>query len=270
MRESLREFIYREAGTDAQSRLSLVRYLAPSILIAGGYDFNELRQLIQYGPGWESSFGSEYVSDTWPEVPVVEPLPCITIRPFTPDGYTTTPYELVALLAGHLRDVLVGAEPAPDFNGIIRFGYIEPENADLWTKAAERWRLTQVATQDVDEAQKPDVQADEKDPPQTAICLPGLSTSDIAHCFAGLHWETEEQWKKPLGDKPKWLAVCITMRGQRGGIETHWDPVRLGAALARDKGIRVKTVRARFQTNHLLKPYLSAWSAYEEEYFSEE
>jgi hypothetical protein len=60
------------------------------------------------------------------------------------------------------------------------------------------------------------------------------------------------------------------MRGQRGVIETHWDPVRLGAALARDKGIKVKTVRARFQTNHLLKPYLSAWNEYEDEYFPEE
>lgn len=143
MRESLREFIYREAGPDAENRLSLIRHLSPSILVAGGYDFNELRQLIQYGPGWNDSFGSEYVSATWPEVPVVDPLPCITIRPFTPHGYTTAPYELVALLAWHLRDVLVGAEPAPDFDGIIKFGYIEPESADLWTQAAERWRALQ-------------------------------------------------------------------------------------------------------------------------------
>lgn len=156
MRESLREFIYREAGPDEASRVDLIRHLAPSILVTGGYDFNELRQLIQYGPGWESSFGSEYVSDTWPEVPVVEPLPCITIRRFNPDGYTTTPYELVTLLAWHLRDVLVGAEPAPDFDGIIRFGYIEPESADLWTQAAERWRLTQGATQPQREQAEPD------------------------------------------------------------------------------------------------------------------
>lgn len=142
MRESLREFICREAGPDAENRLSLVRYLAPSILVAGGYDFNELRQLIQYGPGWNDSFGSEYVSATWPETPVVAPLPCITIRPFTPHGYTTTPYELVMLLVCHLRDVLVGAEPAPDFDGIIRFGYIEPESIAQWKEAANRWRTS--------------------------------------------------------------------------------------------------------------------------------
>lgn len=142
MRESLREFIYREAGLDPANQLDMVRHLAPSILVAGGYDFNELRQLIQHGPGWESSFGSEYVSDTWPEVPVVDPLPCITIRPFNPHGYTTTPYELVALLSWHLRDVLVGAEAAPDFDGVIRFGYIEPESLDRWKEAAAQWRET--------------------------------------------------------------------------------------------------------------------------------
>ena len=142
MRESLREFIYREAGPDEARRRDLIRHLAPSILVAGGYDFNELRQLIQYGPGWNDSFGSEYVSATWPETPVVDPLPCITIRPFTPDGYTTTPYELVMLLAFHLRDVLVGAEPAPDFDGIIRFGYIEPESIASWMEAAQCWRTS--------------------------------------------------------------------------------------------------------------------------------
>lgn len=142
MRESLREFIYREAGPDEASRLDLIRHLAPSVLIAGGYDFNELRQLIQYGPGWESSSGSEYVSDAWPEVPVTDPLPCITIRPFNPDGYTTTPYELVALLAWHLRDLLVGAETSPDYDGIIRFGFIEPESMARWKEAAERWRAS--------------------------------------------------------------------------------------------------------------------------------
>ncbi len=137
MRESLREFIYREAGPDEAARLDLVRHLAPSVLVAGGFDFNELRQLEN------TDVGSEYVSATWPEVPVVDPLPCITIRPFNPHGYTTAPYELVALLARHLRDVLAGAEAAPDYDCILRFGYIEPENMDLWKKAAERWRASQ-------------------------------------------------------------------------------------------------------------------------------
>jgi hypothetical protein len=142
MRENLREFIRREAGPDPANQLDLIRHLAPSILVAGGYDFDELRQLIQHGPSWRSSSGSEYVSATWPEVPVTDPLPCITIRPFTTDSYTTTPYELVAQLAWHLRDVLVGAESAPDFDGVIRLGYIEPENMSQWKEASERWQAS--------------------------------------------------------------------------------------------------------------------------------
>jgi hypothetical protein len=136
MRESLREFIYREAGTDAQNRLSLLRYLAPSILVAGGYDFNELRQLEN------ADIGCEYVSDNWDEDPIVDPLPCITIRPFNPHGYNTAPYELVWLLAGHMRDVLVGAEPAPNFDGIIKFAYIKPESMGRWKDAAKHWRTS--------------------------------------------------------------------------------------------------------------------------------
>lgn len=264
-RESLREFIGKEAGPDPASQLDLIRNLAPSILIADGYDFNELREL--YAP---MGLCCEHVSSAWSGDYRDDSLRCIAVRPFKPGGYDSHPYEFVQRLAGHLRDLLVRAETTPDFGNIIRHAYIEPECMDRWKEAAERWRLTQGTTQEVDEAQKPDISAEEKDPPKTATSLPGLSTRDIAYCFAGLRWETEEQWKKPLGDQPKWLAVCITMRGQRGVIETHWDPVLLGAALARDKGIKVKTVRARFQTNHLLKPYLSAWNEYEDEYFSEE
>jgi hypothetical protein len=155
MRESLREFIDREAGPDPANQLDLIRHLAPSILVAGGYDFNELRQLIQHGPGWESSFGSEYVSDTWPEVPVIDPLPCITIRRFNPDGYTTTPYELVALLAWHLRDLQVGAESAPDFAGIIRYGYIDPDSMDRWKEAAACWRASRGVTTPPEEMAQP-------------------------------------------------------------------------------------------------------------------
>ena len=31
-----------------------------------------------------------------------------------------------------------------------------------------------------------------------------LTTGDIAFCFDGIRWN-EQQWRKPLGDKPKWL-----------------------------------------------------------------
>lgn len=93
-----------------------------------------------------------------------------------------------------------------------------------------------------------------------------LSTGEVAHCFAGLRW-TEQQWKKPLGDKPKWLHACVVTCGVRGVIETQWDPVCIGAALVRAGHARVNNIRAKFQTVHLLKPWLEAWKTYEADNF---
>jgi hypothetical protein len=150
-RESLREFIGKEAGPDPVSQLDLIRHLAPSILIADGYDFNELREL--YAP---MGLCCEHVSSAWSGDYRDDSLRCIAVRPFKPGGYDSHPYEFVQRLAGHLRDLLVRAETTPDFGNIIRHAYIEPESMDRWKEAAERWRLTQGATQDVDEAQMPD------------------------------------------------------------------------------------------------------------------
>ncbi|WP_374641026.1 hypothetical protein [Hydrogenophaga sp.] len=200
VRESLREFIYREAGPDEGNRLALIRHLAPLVLIAGGYDFNELRQLIQYGPGWESSSGSEYVSGTWPEVPVNDPLKCITIRPFNPDGYTTTPYELVALLAGHLRDLLEGAETAPDYDGIIRFGYIEPESMGRWRDASERWRASRT-----DGAARP------MDAPRSATALAvrvHTARGSRTHWLDAVVKTARDRAPDPADKKSVWYSLC--------------------------------------------------------------
>lgn len=89
-----------------------------------------------------------------------------------------------------------------------------------------------------------------------------LATGDIAFCFAGLRWN-EEQWKKPLGDKPKWLAACIAIPGMRGVSETRWSPVLIGAALVHYGHAEQKSVRARFQTMPQLAPWLDAWKTYE-------
>lgn len=89
-----------------------------------------------------------------------------------------------------------------------------------------------------------------------------LTTTDIAFCFAGLRWG-EQGWKKPLGDKPKWLAACIVIPGQRGVSETRWNPVLVGAALVRAGHVQPNSIRARFQTKPLLMPWLDAWKTYE-------
>ena len=93
-----------------------------------------------------------------------------------------------------------------------------------------------------------------------------LTTSDIAHSFTGMRW-SEEKWKKPLGDRPKWLAACVVIPGSRGVSETRWNPVLIGAALVRDGHAKPNSVRAKFQTMPLLQPWLDAWKTYEADNF---
>ena len=93
-----------------------------------------------------------------------------------------------------------------------------------------------------------------------------LTTGDIAFSFDGLHWEAQ-QWKKPLGDKPKWLQACIAIPGARGTSETRWNPVLIGAALVQQGHTQARNVRAKFQTVHLLNPWLDAWKTYEADNF---
>lgn len=102
--------------------------------------------------------------------------------------------------------------------------------------------------------------------PAKAGPLP-LTTGDIAFCFAGLHWKTEEEWKKPLGDKPKWLAACVVIDGARGVRETRWNPVCIGAALVRAGHAKANSVRAKFQTMPLLTPWFDEWKTYEADNF---
>lgn len=89
-----------------------------------------------------------------------------------------------------------------------------------------------------------------------------LTTGDIAFCFAGLRWN-EQEWKKPLGDKPKWLLACIAIPGVRGVSESRWNPVRIGASLVSAGHAKPKSVRAKFQTQPLLKHWLDEWKTYE-------
>jgi hypothetical protein len=90
-----------------------------------------------------------------------------------------------------------------------------------------------------------------------------VSTGHVAFSFAGLKWKTEEAWKKPLADKPKWLLACVAVKGQRGVRETLWNPVLIGAALVRGGHAKQNSVRSRFQTREPLKPWLEAWKTYE-------
>lgn len=109
----------------------------------------------------------------------------------------------------------------------------------------------------------PKVQAPASEP------LP-VTTGEIAFAFDGLHGWSEEQWKKPLGDKPKWLAACVAIPGVQGVSETRWNPVLIGAALERDGHAKANSIRARFQTKPRLMPWLDAWKTYEADYLPTE
>lgn len=93
-----------------------------------------------------------------------------------------------------------------------------------------------------------------------------LTTGDIAFCFDGIRWN-EQQWRKPLGDKPKWLQSCVAIPGQRGVSETRWNPVLIAAALLHDGHAQARSIRAKFQTKPQLKDWLEAWKTYEADNF---
>ena len=89
-----------------------------------------------------------------------------------------------------------------------------------------------------------------------------LITTEIAICFAHPLWKTEKEWKKTLGDKPKWLKGCIAIPGVQGKSQTRWNPVYIGAALVLKKYAKPHHIRARFQTQQLLKQWLDEWDTY--------
>lgn len=139
--------------------------------------------------------------------------------------------------------------------------YVTPDSVNAWLatlKAPYRWSSAPPLVKVTHESTTtPAVVAN-------AGPLP-LTTGDIAFCFAGLRWD-EQQWKKPLGDKPKWLAACIVIPGVRGVSETRWNPVCIGAALERGGHVKANSIRAKFQTKPLLMPWLDEWKTYEADY----
>ncbi len=109
-------------------------------------------------------------------------------------------------------------------------------------------------------------QAETKPAPEVEAAASELlpvTTGDVAFAFDGLHGWNEKQWKKSLGDKPKWLAACIVIPGIQGKLQTRWNPVLIGGALLRNGHGKVNNIRARFQTKPELRPWLEAWNTYE-------
>lgn len=90
-----------------------------------------------------------------------------------------------------------------------------------------------------------------------------IPTGHVAHAFARLNGWDEDKWKTHLGSPPKWLQSCIAIPAHKPS-PAHWDPVKIGLALVRKK-VPAKSVRARFQTVHMLKPWLERWDEAEDD-----
>ena len=96
-----------------------------------------------------------------------------------------------------------------------------------------------------------------------------VATGHLAFCFSGLKW-SEEKWKNNLANQPKWLKACVHTPGVRGKTETLWNPVLIGGALVSNGHAKQRSVRSRFQTQLLLKPWLDDWKTYEADNFDSE
>jgi hypothetical protein len=150
-----------------------------------------------------------------------------------------------------------------DVHGGLRLGPDDAAKVRAWfrSKSAELPAPQQAETQFQAAALASKSASDDVEPDKAGP-LP-LATGDIAFSFSGLHGWSEKQWKKPLGDKPKWLQPCIAIRGVRGVSETRWNPVLIGAALVHKGHAKANSIRARFQTMPQLAPWLDAWKTYE-------
>lgn len=146
----------------------------------------------------------------------------------------------------------------------------EPDNGDTWRDAMVRELLTPKVAPEPSGVEASPVQSQAAAHESVADSasngpLP-LTTGDIAFCFDGIRWN-EQQWRKPLGDKPKWLQSCVAIPGQRGVSETRWNPVLIAAALVHNGHAQARSIRAKFQTKPLLKDWQEAWKTYEADNF---
>lgn len=92
--------------------------------------------------------------------------------------------------------------------------------------------------------------------------FPPVTSGGIANAFDGLKWD-ESKWLVNLGQaKVKWLKDARLSKGLPGGrvpTQATWNPVLIGLKLCQRDGYPAKTVRARFQTNTGLQPWLGNW-----------
>jgi hypothetical protein len=187
------------------------------------------------------------------------------------DGFGVTPAALLKRAAKAAADCVLTVRDPED--GEPRHGsnlsgffveWLYAEDFNAWLASAGFREPYRLLDDPPSEARQPGPVATAAEPvPEADPTAPlPLATGDVAFCFDGLRY-TEAQWKKPLGNKPKWLAACVAIPGRRGISETRWNPVLIGAALVHAGHVSARSVRARFQSRPMLTPWLDAWKTYE-------
>lgn len=88
-----------------------------------------------------------------------------------------------------------------------------------------------------------------------------LTTNEIANCFAGLRGWDVERWTNELGSPDGWLKGCQHRPGTRGrgGHQSTWFPVLIGAALVERFDVPAKSVSAIFKRTEPLAQWRDSW-----------
>lgn len=190
-------------------------------------------------------------------------------------GFGVSRHDLEERLSSHEESELLtvaslgsGKRSKADHLCVFVDNRVYAEDFNAWLEAAgfcEPYRLPLDAST-IAEQVTPDTEAE-----SASSSARSLTTSYIACAFAGLGRWNEDAWKSNLGNHRKWMLCAVVNRGARGVRETTWNPVLLASALiGLKKGVKAKSIRAKFQTHHLLKPFEGEWKDHEAMFHSDD
>jgi hypothetical protein len=148
-KESLRTFIYREAGSDNASRVALLKHLAPLMRLYNvdsdaGTELNcndaayEEVQQAKYSEAKLHSNGNLMPEILW-QLSEKDMLVGYVVRSYNHSVQEGSAYPLLERVAVHLRQMLVDELDTVDFDGIVRRAYILEVHKAKWKAAADNW-----------------------------------------------------------------------------------------------------------------------------------
>lgn len=151
-KESLRTFIYREAGSDEMSRVALLKHLAPLMRLYNvdsdaGTKLNcndgayEEVQQAKYSEAKLHPNGDFRPEILW-QLSEKDMLVGHVVRSYNHSVQEGSAYPLLKKVAVHLRQMIADELLAVDFDGIVRHAYILDEHKAKWKAAADDWVMS--------------------------------------------------------------------------------------------------------------------------------